>query len=355
MPDSVSIIALTPSSLRFLDQTRLPREEVMVDTDDPAVVMEAIRVLRLRGAPLIGIAAAYGVTLAARAWLRSGATDPDAFRAHMLQVCDAFAATRPTAVNLFWALARMRDILAHPDSPPTNPLSPARLAAALEAEARAIHDDDAARCAAIGRHGAALLPRGRGVITHCNSGALATGGEGTAFAVLLEAHRQGRNTHVFADETRPLLQGARLTMWELRRNAIPSTLITDGTAAMLMRTGRIGAAITGADRIAANGDTANKIGTYALAVSAHHHGIPFYVAAPRSTIDLATAHGDNIPIEERAAEEVTTFAGIRVAPNGVAAYAPAFDVTPAELITGIVTERGIMLPPYGETLAALFP
>lgn len=362
MPDSVSIIALTPSSLRFLDQTRLPREEVMVDTDDPAVVMEAIRTLRLRGAPLIGIAAAYGVTLAARAWLRSGATDPDAFRAHMLRVCDAFAATRPTAVNLFWALARMRDILARPDSPatrpdfsPTHPDSPARLAAALEAGARALHDDDAARCAAIGRHGAGLLPRGSGVITHCNSGALATGGEGTAFAVLLEAHRRGRNIHVFADETRPLLQGARLTMWELARHAIPSTLITDGTAAMLMRGGRIGAAITGADRIAANGDTANKIGTYALAIAARYHGIPFYIAAPRSTIDLATAHGDDIPIEERAAEEVTTFDGIRVAPDGVAVHAPAFDITPAALITGIITERGVIVPPFDATLPTLFP
>ena len=351
MNDHIAVIELTPAALRFLDQTRLPVEEVMIETADHRDVLEAIRLLRLRGAPLIGISAAYGVTLAAREWLAAHPSDESAtavFREHMLVVCDDFAATRPTAVNLFWALARLRDIL-------LRPLSPDLLTIAIETEARAIHLDDAERCAAIGRFGAEIIPSDTGVITHCNSGALATGGEGTAFGVLLEAHRQGKNIHVFADETRPLLQGARLTMWELRRRGIPSTLITDGTAAMLMRAGRVGAAITGADRIAANGDAANKIGTYALAVAALHHGIPFYIAAPLSTVDLHIASGEEIPIEERAAEEITTIAGRRIAPEGAQVYAPAFDVTPAELITGIVTERGILTPPFGETLAALLP
>lgn len=357
MNDSIAVIELTPTGLRFLDQTRLPGEEVMVATADHRDILEAIRALRLRGAPLIGITAAYGVTLAARAWCAAHPPSDDPtdshtqnFLAHMHGVCEQFAATRPTAVNLFWALDRMRGVLARARTPES--FAPAALTAALEAEARAIHDDDAQRCAAIGRHGAALLPRGAGVITHCNSGALATGGDGTAFAVLLEAHRQGRGIHVFADETRPLLQGARLTMWELRRHGIPSTLITDGTAAMLMRAGRVGAAITGADRIAANGDTANKIGTYALAVAARHHGIPFYIAAPLSTVDNRIATGADIPIEERDPSEITTMAGRRIAPEGVNVYAPAFDVTPAELIAGIVTERGILAPPYGETLGA---
>ncbi|MBR9975767.1 MAG: S-methyl-5-thioribose-1-phosphate isomerase [Bacteroidetes bacterium] len=369
MNDSIAVIELTPTGLRFLDQTRLPGEEVMVATADHRDVLEAIRALRLRGAPLIGITAAYGVTLAARAWCAAHSAPADTaaaltrtqdFLAYLHDVCESFAATRPTAVNLFWALDRMRCLLARPLAPEAltpealapESFTPEAFTAALEAEAHAIHDDDAQRCAAIGRHGAALLPRGAGVITHCNSGALATGGEGTAFAVLLEAHRQGRGIHVFADETRPLLQGARLTMWELRRHDIPSTLITDGTAAMLMRAGRVAAAITGADRIAANGDTANKIGTYALAVAARHHGIPFYIAAPLSTVDNRIPTGADIPIEERDPAEITMLAGRRIAPEGVHVYAPAFDVTPAELIAGFVTERGILAPPYGETLAA---
>ncbi|MBE0645269.1 MAG: S-methyl-5-thioribose-1-phosphate isomerase [Bacteroidetes bacterium] len=350
MNDKIAVIELTATALRFLDQTQLPSEAVMVETADHRVLLEAIRRLQVRGAPLIGIAAAYGVTIAARAWLRRhpASSDAGAFHRDMLHVCDEFAATRPTAVNLFWALARMREILAHP-------LSPDMLTAALEAEARALHADDALRCSAIGRYGAEIIPADAGVITHCNSGALATGGDGTAFAVLLEAHRQGKNIHVYADETRPLLQGARLTMWELRQRGIPSTLITDGTAAMLMRQGRVQAAITGADRIAANGDAANKIGTYALAVAARHHGIPFYIAAPFSTVDLSLASGDAIPIEERSGEEITRIGGSVVAPEGIDTYAPAFDVTPAELITGIVTERGIIAPPFDETLRALHP
>lgn len=339
------VITLTPTSLRFLDQTRLPVEEVVVETADYRRVLEAIRALRVRGAPLIGIAAAYGVTLAARELFAAPSADA---QAQLRAVCDAFAATRPTAVNLFWALDRMRGIIDHtPDI--------AGLIAALETEARALHEDDARRCASIGRHGMEVIPAGAGVITHCNTGALATGGDGTAFSVLLAAHRAGKNIHVYADETRPLLQGARLTMWELQRAGIPATLITDSTAAMLMRQGRVQAAITGADRIAANGDSANKIGTYGLAVAAHHHGIPFYIAAPLSTVDLALAAGEDIPIEQRAAEEITDWGGRRIAPDGTACYTPAFDVTPAELITGIITERGICAPPYGETLRALFP
>jgi methylthioribose-1-phosphate isomerase len=228
---------------------------------------------------------------------------------------------------------------------------PSDLPQRLEEEARAIHEDDARRCAAIGQYGMDVIPRDAGIITHCNTGALATGGDGTAFSVLLAAHRAGKNIHVYADETRPLLQGARLTMWELQRAGIPSTLITDSTAAMLMRQGRIHCAVTGADRIAANGDTANKIGTYGLAVAAHHHGIPFYIAAPLSTVDLSLASGADIPIEERAAEELTCWAGYRTPPEGVGTYTPAFDVTPAELVTGIITEGGILAPPYSETLS----
>ncbi len=352
MRKDVTVIELTSTRLRFLDQTRLPGREVMIETTDYRDVVDAIRRLRLRGAPLIGIAAAYGVVVAARAWLRRHpeiAGNPAApFREEMLAVCDVFAGTRPTAVNLFWALARIREILGYP-------LTPGLLTEALENEAQEIHDDDARRCTAIGKSGAACVPAGAGVITHCNTGTLATGGEGTAFAVLLEAHRQGKGIHVYADETRPLLQGARLTMWELQRHGIPSTLIADGAAAMLMQQGRIQLAITGADRIAANGDAANKIGTYGLAVAAKHHGIPFYIAAPLSTVDLTLASGAEIPIEERGSRELTHIGTRRLAPEGAAVFNPAFDVTPAGLIAGIITERGIIAPPYRETLAALHP
>ncbi len=354
MKDQIAVIELTGTALRFLDQTRLPGEALMIETTDHRVVLDAIRRLQVRGAPLIGITASYGVTLAAREWLSSNPaatiplTESAKFHQDMLAVCDDFAATRPTAVNLFWALAQKK-------KKNTRPITPALLTAALETEARAIHTDDALRCSAIGRHGAEIVPHEAGVITHCNSGALATGGEGTAFAVLLESFRQGKEIHVYADETRPLLQGSRLTMWELQQRGIPSTLITDGTAAMLMRQRHVQLAITGADRIAANGDAANKIGTYGLAVAARHHGIPFYIAAPFSTVDLSLASGESIPIEERSGDEITRIGERVVAPAGVATYTPAFDVTPAELITGIITERGIITPPFVETLAALHP
>jgi len=333
-------IALVSDGLRFLDQTVLPANACTVETDDYREVLEAIRNLRVRGAPLIGIAAAYGVVLAAREFCRGSSAE---CRTRLLEACDELAATRPTAVNLFWALERMRAVIGSIDNH-------TELPAALEAEARTIHNDDAARCESIGLHGTNIIPAGAGIITHCNTGALATGGDGTAFSVLLRAHRDGKRIHVYADETRPLLQGARLTMWELQRHGIPSTLISDGTAAMLMRQGRVRVAITGADRIAANGDSANKIGTYGLAVAARHHKIPFYIAAPFSTVDLSLSSGEEIPIEERAAEELTQLGGRRIAPEGVDTYTPAFDVTPAELITGIITERGIIAPPYGETL-----
>ena len=339
-PLPYSPIEWTGASLRFLDQTRLPGETVTVETGDYRRVIDAIRRLEIRGAPLLGIAAAYAVVLAARG---HAVLDGRAFHREMGHAFTEIAGSRPTAVNLFWALDAMRRVLSTRD-PESVPLE------ALEAEARRLHEDDRARCERIGMNGTALLPDRAVVITHCNTGALATGGIGTAFGILLTAHRMGKRIHVYVDETRPLLQGARLTMWELARHGIPATLMTDGTAAFLMARARIDAVITGADRIAANGDTANKIGTYGLAIAARHHDVPFYIAAPFSTVDPAVPTGGEIPIEERNGDDVAHLAGIRIAPEGSAVYAPAFDVTPHELIRGIVTERGIITPPYSETL-----
>ena len=316
--------------LRLLDQTRLPRETVYLDCRTVDDVWQAIKRLSVRGAPAIGVAAAYGVCFAAS---NSQAA---------AQACDYLATSRPTAVNLFWALDRMRRVIGAAD---TN-----NLAERLLAEARAIHDEDRQQCAAIGRNGADLLadlPEDAGILTHCNTGALATGGEGTALAVILELHRRGMRPHVFVDETRPLLQGSRLTAWELMQAGVPCTLICDSMAAQVMREGRVQAVIVGADRIAANGDTANKIGTYGVAVLARAHGIPFYVAAPTTSFDRTLATGAEIPIEERAANEITQPFGSQLAPDGVAVYNPAFDVTPTELIAGIITERGTT--PYGPT------
>jgi methylthioribose-1-phosphate isomerase len=305
--------------LRLLDQTRLPAETVYLDCRCVEDVWQAIRRLSIRGAPAIGIAAAYGVCIG----VASGkAVD---------EVCDYLATSRPTAVNLFWALNRMREADA----------------ARLLAEAKAIHDEDREQCAAIGRHGAKLfaaLPDRAGILTHCNTGALATGGDGTALAAIFAMAADGRRPRVYADETRPLLQGARLTAWELMQRGVDATLICDSMAAQVMREGRVQAVITGADRIAANGDAANKIGTYGLAVLAQAHGIPFYIAAPTTTFDLAIAGGDEIPIEERAADEIVHGFGKRTAPEGIAVYNPAFDVTPAELITALITERGVIQP-----------
>jgi methylthioribose-1-phosphate isomerase len=320
-PDS--IVRIEDGRLVLLDQTRLPGERVERRYRDWREMVDAIRTMVVRGAPAIGVAAAYGVAVAAR-------DGRDEFE----RACEGIAAARPTAVNLRWAIDRMRGEAA--DS------TDAELAPRLEAAARRLHIDEVARCRAIGDHGAGLLATGARVLTHCNAGALATGGYGTALGVIRSAHHRDPTVTVWVDETRPLLQGARLTAWELEQDGIPATLLTDSTAGWLMADGRIDAVVVGADRIAANGDTANKIGTYSLSVLARAHDLPFIVAAPTSTIDAALDDGSRIPIEHRAADEV---AGDR-APAGVAVYNPAFDVTPAANITAIVTELGVNRPPY---------
>lgn len=323
--------------LRLLDQTKLPGHTTYLECDSVDDVWWAIRKLSVRGAPAIGIAAAYGVVIAAQ----KGIDEVE-------DACKHLATSRPTAVNLFWAIDRMKRVAQE---------TKVDLAERLLREARDIHREDQEQCSAIGRHGADLftqsLTGGSGILTHCNTGALATGGDGTAFAVLLELHRRGLMPKVFADETRPLLQGSRLTMWELQQNGIDATLICDSMAAQVMREGKVQAAIVGADRIAANGDAANKIGTYGVALHCRAHGIPFYVAAPSSTFDLSIASGDAIPIEQRAADEITNPLGVAFAPEGTAVYNPAFDVTPAELIAGIVTERGVISPVNAGEVAAM--
>jgi methylthioribose-1-phosphate isomerase len=323
-------IAWTESgTIRILDQTRLPGEETYRELSQPAEMAEAIRTLRVRGAPLIGVAAAMGVTLAAR---RQGGKA--ARREDVLEACDLLQRTRPTAVNLAWALERMRKVirsLATGDG----------LHAALVAEANAIWEGDRAMCRKIGEAGLALIPDGAVVHTHCNAGALCCSGIGTALAPVYLAHEAGRRVSVIADETRPLLQGSRLTAWELGRAGISCTVIADNMAASRLRRGGITCVIVGADRIAANGDVANKIGTYGVALAAREHGVPFYVAAPTSTFDFNSADGSRIPIEERGAEEIRAVAGQAVAPAGAAVWNPAFDVTPAELVTGYITDRGL--------------
>ncbi|MEY4527796.1 MAG: Methylthioribose-phosphate isomerase [Nitrospirota bacterium] len=324
-------------AVRLLDQSRLPEHVEFLDCRDYRAVADAIRELKVRGAPAIGVTAALGVALGAQA---ISATEFPAFAQALLPICDHLAATRPTAVNLFWAIDRMKTKLASLSAQAVPAVK-----AALLAEAQAILEEDIALCKAMGRHGAELIANGQTVLTHCNAGALATAGYGTALGVIRAAWEQGKKIQVIADETRPVLQGARLTAWELMQDKIPVTLITDNMAGSLMRQGKIQLCVVGADRIAANGDVANKIGTYSVAVLARAHGIPFYVAAPYSTIDLKTKTGADIPIEQRNALEVTTIHGSHpVAPAGVAVYNPAFDVTPAELITGIITERGVFKP-----------
>jgi methylthioribose-1-phosphate isomerase len=324
--------------LALIDQTRLPLELLEIRCPDVAAVGEAIRMLRVRGAPAIGIAAAYGLCLGLKEVATSG--DEAAFFERLNEVCDYLSGSRPTAVNLFWALERMRRAAADRRGRYTT----GRIWSELVQEARRIHDEDRAMCRAIGRHGAALLQDGQAVLTHCNAGGLATSEYGTALSVLFTAWDNGKRLQVYVDETRPLLQGARLTTWELSRHGIPTTLICDSMAAQVMREGRVQSVITGADRIAANGDTANKIGTYGLAVLAAAHQIPFYVAAPSSTFDLSLADGRAIPIEERGADEITCGLGRQIAPDGVDVYNPAFDVTPAALIAAIITERGLIRP-----------
>lgn len=330
----------------LIDQTRLPDEEVRLRLESAAAVAEAIRAMRVRGAPAIGVAAAMGLAVELA---RHTSLEPAAFREKLDEAYELLRRTRPTAVNLFWALERMRRVaLAAPERAPRD------VAGLLFDEASAILEEDRAMCRAIGEHGLELLPTGAvNILTHCNAGALATGGMGTALAPIYQASAAGRQVHVFADETRPLLQGSRLTAWELRAAGVDVTLIADSVAAFLMQRGEVDLVIVGADRIAANGDVANKIGTYGLAVLARRHGIPFYVAAPTSTVDLEAATGREIPIEERDPDELRRGFGRLTAPADSRVYTPAFDITPAELVTAIITNRGVLRPPYDETLGRM--
>ena len=321
--------------LRLLDQTLLPGEIKHVDCQTVEVVWEAIKMLRVRGAPAIGIAAAYGVVLAAQQG-----------RAAALEAVKYLATSRPTAVNLFWALDRMEAAIGAVEDE-------SQLVSKLLAVASEIHQDDRDMCHAIGKHGATLIANGSTLLTHCNAGGLATAEYGTALSVMFTCQDQGKEIQVFADETRPLLQGSRLTAWELRQRGIPVTVICDSMAAHVMQTRKIDAVIVGADRIAANGDAANKIGTYGLGVLAKYHQVPFYVAAPSSTFDLSLNSGKLIPIEERKSDEVVKPFGHSIAPDGVNVYNPAFDVTPAELITAIITEKGVIENPSSDSVAKL--
>ncbi len=324
-------------SVWLLDQSRLPGRAELLECKDVAAVASAIQELKVRGAPAIGVTAAMGVALGAQSL---SADDVSTFKRHIWAICDQLAATRPTAVNLFWALTRMKKVVEE-----NRDCTVAEIQSRLVREALAIQREDLAMCKALGQQGAGLIKDGHSVLTHCNAGALATAGYGTALGVVRAASEQGKQVHVFANETRPVLQGARLTAWELMEDGIPVTLITDSMAAVVMRQGKIDLCVVGADRIAANGDVANKIGTYAVAVLAKAHNVPFYVAAPSSTIDVSTPSGSDIPIEERPGHEVTTMNGETwIAPKGVAVFNPAFDVTPAKYVTGIITEQGVVSP-----------
>lgn len=339
-------IAWQDSDIVMIDQRKLPGAEVYVTCRSVTDVAKAIKTMIIRGAPAIGVCAAMGLALGAE---RSKATGTKQFTTEFQRNSDLLAATRPTAVNLFWAIERMKQSFA---SGALAGESVDQLKARLRVEADRIHDDDVASCRAIGAHGATLVPAEACILTHCNAGALATAGYGTALGVIRGAVEAGRKVRVLADETRPFLQGARLTAWELVKDGIDTTVITDNMAGAIMRAGDIDLVVVGADRIAANGDTANKIGTYTVAVLAKEHGIPFYVAAPWSTIDLATPDGDAIPIEERAAREVTHVGSVQLAPEGAHVRNPSFDVTPSKYITAIITERGIVQPPFLENLRA---
>jgi methylthioribose-1-phosphate isomerase len=339
-------IDLQDDVIVMVDQRKLPAQELYVRCRTAPEVAKAIRTMVIRGAPAIGVAAAFGIALGMR---RSAAKGTTQFTVEFQKTCDLMAGTRPTAVNLFWAIDRLKRAFAEGAQAGE---SPQELSARLDREAKAIHDEDVANCRLMGGHGAEVVKDGARVLTHCNAGALATAGYGSALGVIRAAVEQGKKIAVFADETRPFMQGARLTAWELVRDGINTTVITESMAGPLMRDGEIDVVIVGADRIAANGDTANKIGTYTVAVLAHEHQIPFYVAAPLSTIDLATPEGRQIPIEERDQREVTHFGSSRVTPEGAKTRNPAFDVTPHRYIAGIITERGILRPPYAESLAA---
>ncbi|MBB5344326.1 S-methyl-5-thioribose-1-phosphate isomerase [Tunturibacter empetritectus] len=336
-----------PTGVNFLDQTKLPLEETYVLATDYNQVATVIRDMIVRGAPAIGVSAAMGMAIGID---RSSATTLPALTEEVAVIAKTLAETRPTAVNLFWGIDEIRNLyieLASKDTPIPD------IKTAVVAKARRMYDEDIAACKQMGAHGASLLPKEGTVLTHCNAGALATCGYGSALGVIRAAIERGHKIDVFADETRPFLQGARLTAWELMKDNIPTTVLCDNMAASLMRQGRIQAVIVGADRIAANGDVANKIGTYGVAILAKEHNIPFYVAAPWSTLDLATAHGDNIPIEQRDAREVTHSNGKQMTPHGVAIENPAFDVTPAKYVTAIITERGVLTAPYNNSIQTM--
>ena len=337
----------TGDTVVMIDQRKLPASEVYVTCRTAQDVAKAIKTMVIRGAPAIGVAAAMGLALGMR---RSKATGTKQFTTEFQKLCDLMAGTRPTAVNLFWAIDRMK--LAFADAAQRGG-SVQDIADRLVSEAHAIHDEDVQSCRAMGTHGATLVPETARILTHCNAGALATAGYGTALGVIRAAAEQGKRVAVMADETRPFLQGARLTAWELIKDGIDTTVITDNMAGAMMRLGQVDLVVVGADRIAANGDVANKIGTYSVAVLAREHAIPFYVAAPISTIDLGTPEGTGIPIEERNEREVTHVGGTRMTPTGAQIRNPAFDVTPARFVTAIITERGIARPPYETALAAL--
>lgn len=338
----IETIQWTDDGVVMIDQTRLPNEELYVTCRNYREVADAIRTMIIRGAPAIGVAAAMGVAIGAR---DAAADDLDAqFEA----ICAELASTRPTAVNLFWGIERMKRLYAEIRHLPVE-----QIRARLIEEAKLVRVEDIAINEAIGKHGAPLVPDGKTVLTHCNAGALATAGYGTALGVVRAAVAAGKDIDVFADETRPFLQGARLTVWELQHDGIRATLITDNMAGHFLKSGRIGCVVVGADRIASNGDVANKIGTYGVAVLAKENGIPFYVAAPISTLDLKIPDGDHIPIEQRGAAEVTHVFGTRIAPVGTEVQNPAFDVTPNRYVTAIITEKGVARAPYGESLSQL--
>ncbi|HEV3216254.1 MAG TPA: S-methyl-5-thioribose-1-phosphate isomerase [Vicinamibacterales bacterium] len=341
-------IEWTDDGVVMIDQRKLPGAEVYVKCKTAPQVAKAIKTMVIRGAPAIGVAAAMGLALGVR---QSKMTGTQKLAAEFYKLCEMMAATRPTAVNLFWAIDRMKRVFGEAA---TSGASVQQIQARLELEARRIHDEDVASCRAMGAYGASMVPETARILTHCNAGALATAGYGTALGVIRGAVEQGKKIAVLADETRPFLQGARLTAWELTRDGIDTTVITDNMSGAMMRDGQVDLVVVGADRIAANGDVANKIGTYTVAVLAKVHDIPFYVAAPISTIDLSTPDGSKIPIEERSAKEVTHMGSTRLTPEAAHVRNPAFDVTPHKYVTAIITEKGIATAPYTESLPALF-
>src|SRR5712672_1640280 len=341
----IQTLEWTDSGVRFIDQTKLPTEEVYVNCTTHQQVADVIRNMVVRGAPAIGVAAAMGIALGAQNSQAENAAD---LKQDLDQICEIIGQTRPTAVNLFWAIRRMQAKFEALRARPAP-----QIKQALVEEAQRMHAEDIAANQAMGRHGATLMPASGGVLTHCNAGALATAGYGTALGVIRAAVEQGKKIHVYADETRPFLQGSRLTAWEPMKDGIPTTVISDNMAGAMMSQGKIGAIVVGADRIAANGDVANKIGTYTVAILAKEHGIPFYVAAPLSTVDLACPDGSKIPIEQRNAREVTHIAGKQMVPDGVQIENPAFDVTPAKYVSAIITEKGIARAPYEQSLSQL--